>query len=465
MYLRDVKQENMTKSLAIAAVWVMAIGNAWGQPGPAPELKQIDGIIGVVGNEILLESEIATAVFSAKAQGVATDEAARCKMMEDLLFQKLLVHNARLDSIEVGDMEVMDEIERRLAYYIRMFGTVEAFEAEYGQTISEWKAEFQAPVQEQLMAQKMQAEINQQVRATPAEVQTYFAETHPDSLPLIPEALSYSEIVLQPTVTEGAKMATRTQLDSIRILVSTGKMSMTLAASRYSEDPGSKYKGGCYENISRGAFVPEFEAAVFDTPVGDLSPVFETDFGFHFLRVTEHRGELFSACHVLMAPKINASDLQEMGVIIDSLAGALSTDATTFDALVLSHSTSEATRNQGGKVVNDRDGSRRFGADELDANVYMLLNALTPGEVSPPVQLTNGDGLGYWTILRLDGRHEAHRANPTEDFSLFQSQVEANLRKSELNEWIGDHIEEAYIRIDPPYQECVTEFPWTASPK
>ena len=209
------------------------------------EFTPIDAIIAVVGDGILLESEVEAQAFALKAQlaqqGNTSSELntlQRCNLLNDLLFQKLLVHHAKLDSLEVSDGEVMDEIDRRLAYYIRMFGTVEAFEAEYGQSVSEWKAEFEDPVREQLLAGRMQGQINQQVRATPAEVQQLFSETPADSLPLIPEAMRYRELTMQPSITEAQKAAVRNGPDSIRTLASLGQLSMTLAASRHSEDPG-----------------------------------------------------------------------------------------------------------------------------------------------------------------------------------------------------------------------------------
>ena len=175
------------------------------------ESTPIDAIVAVVGDGIVLESEVEAQAFAMRAQMAQMGQTAeltevqRCNLLEELIFQKLLVHHAKLDSLEVTDAEVMDEIDRRLAYYVQMFGSVEAFEAEYGQSVSEWKAEFQDPVMEQLLAGRMQAQINQQVRATPAEVQQLFAETPADSLPLIPEAVRYRELVLQPAITEAQK--------------------------------------------------------------------------------------------------------------------------------------------------------------------------------------------------------------------------------------------------------------------
>tara|TARA_B100000768_G_scaffold87170_1_gene82036 strand:+ start:4929 stop:6329 length:1401 start_codon:yes stop_codon:yes gene_type:complete len=436
---------------------------------PQTEFTPIDGIIAVIGQGIILESEVEAQAFAMRAQMAQMGKSAqaltaeqRCNLIEDLLFQKLLVHQARLDSIEVTPSEVMDEIERRLAYYIQMFGTVEAFEAEYGQSVSEWKAEFEEPVREQLLAGRMQGEINQQVRATPAEINQLFTATPADSLPLIPEAVRYRELVMQPSITEGQKAEVRNFLDSIRTQVSTGKMSLTLAASRHSEDPGSKYKGGCYENVGRGQFVPEFEAAAFDTPVGDLSPVFESDFGFHFLRVTDRRGQSFSACHVLISPKVDPIALEAMGEKMDKIMAQVQSGELSMNDAIVSHSTREETSNQGGRVVNPRDGGTLFGSDELDPNLFFLLNAMQPSDISEPIQLIDAEDQGYWIAMQLEERVSAHRANPMQDFGYFQTIVENKLRDEQLKKWTKKAIDYTHIRIDAPYDSCLFDDNWVA---
>ena len=429
------------------------------QPGDS-EFQLLDGIVAVVGDEIILNSAIEDRALQARIEGGEADESNKCGFLEELLFEKLLLHNARLDSLEVNDGEVMDEIERRLAYYIKMLGSVESFEAEYGKSVAEWKADFTEPILDQLLAQRMQQTISQEVRATPAEVLEYFEKTPVDSLPLIPEELSYSEIVLQPVISDRQKQAVRTTLDSIRNLVATGELSMTLAATRYSEDPGSKYKGGCYENIARGVFIPEFEAAVFDTPLNGYSPVFESDFGYHFVRVTDKRGEQFSACHVLMKPRVDPLALENQKSKIDSIYASINAGSTTFERDVLSFSTRESSKNSKGQVVNPRDGGLMFGIDELDPNLYFLLEPLEIGEMSSPVQLVDADGNGFWTILRLEDRKAAHRANPKDDYALFQSQVENNMRALDMNEWIDEHISDTFIRLSSEYINCEFNINW-----
>ena len=201
-----------------------------------------------------------------------------------------------------------------------MFGSVEAFEAEYGKTVAAWKAEFREPMREQIMADRMQAEIEGQVRATPRDIADHFDAIPTDSLPLIPEEIRYSRLMIEPELSESEKLETRMKLDSIRGEVVAGNLSLTLAAMRHSEDPGSKYKGGCYEDIRRGAFVPEVEAQVFATPEGAFSPVFESDFGFHFVKTTNLRGEVFSMCHVLMKPTVPGIRIDGSRSLADSVA-------------------------------------------------------------------------------------------------------------------------------------------------
>lgn len=446
----------ISKASAVFVFITMSI-TLFAQPG---EFQRLDGIIAVVGDEIILQSELEARLFQEQMSGGTVGPNKGCELLEEMLFEKLLLHNARIDSLVVSDMEVMDEIDRRLAYYIEMLGSIEAFEAEYGKSVAQWKDDFGKPIKNQLLAQKMQGTINQQVRSTPAEVIEFYENSPKDSLPLIPEEISYSELILQPQITDEQKQAVASKLDSIRNLVAEGKMSMTLAATRYSEDPGSKYKGGCYTNIGRGQFVPEFEEAVFDTPVGGYSEVFETDFGYHFLRVTDKRGEQFSACHVLMKPKVDPIALERNGLKIDSVYNKLNSGVIDFEHAVLQYSTQENSANQKGQVVNNRDGGLRFGVDELETSIYFMLDALEEGGFSEPVNLIDSDGNGYWAIFKLDKRHPAHRANPQDDYSLFQSQVENIKRSKAMSDWVEEHLNEAYIRLDEDLKNCQFGMNW-----
>ena len=228
---------------------------------------------------------------------------------------------------------------------------------------------------------------------------------------------------------------------------------------RHSEDPGSKYKGGCYQDIRRGAFVPELEAQVFATPEGAFSPVFESDFGFHFVKTTNIRGEVFSMCHVLMNPAVPDAALEAAATLADSISTLLSADSLTFVQAVERFSTDEETKNQGGRVTNPRSGGLFHGVDELDRTDFFLINELRPGEHSAATAVQGEEQQAY-AIYHLDERKPAHAANPLQDYELFQMQVEADLRQAKLDIWVRRRLAETYVRLTPDYAGCDFDRKW-----
>jgi peptidyl-prolyl cis-trans isomerase SurA len=423
----------------------------------------IDKVIAVVGNEIVLHSELEAQLEQFRAQGYPVNNDTRGNVLEDLLFQKLLLHQARLDSLEVSEAEIQAEIDRRLEYFVGMFGSIEEFTKYYGKSVAEWKAEFHDPIRDKQLVERMQQSISANVRSTPGDVQNYFNAIPTDSLPLINEELQYSWIMAKPEVRDGEKQRVRTLLDSIRTAVMTGKMSMTLAATRYSEDPGSKFKGGCYDKLRRGQFVPEYEAAVFTTPEGSFTPVFESDFGYHFVKVQEKRGEVYSSCHVLMKPKIYEEDLNRAQSTLDSAVAMLTRDTLNFKGAVLRYSNDEQTRYAGGKVVNPITGSTRHQSDELSTDLFFILNKMEPDEISVPTLLTEQDGTQRFVILKLDSRTPAHVADLSNDYQMFQMQAESELRNKATKKWILKHLSQTYIRLDDIYHNLKFEHEWIRS--
>lgn len=420
----------------------------------------IDQIIGVVGNEILLQSELENDLLQQRMQGLDPDGDSRCQTIEDLLFQKLLLNQARFDSLVVTEGEVQSQIESRLEYFLSMFGSVDAFEAEYGKTIAQWKSEFREPIEEQLLIQQMQYKLEAKADATPKDVQRYYKSISTDSLPLISEEIRYSQIVYQPEPSLAEKEALRMKADSIRNLVASGQMKMTIAALRHSDDPGSKYKGGCYTEVRRGMFVPEFEGAVYNTDVGSVSNVFESPFGYHFLQVTEKRGEVFSACHVLFSPKVKDEDLLRGESFLDSLAQVIRNDSLAFSDAALRHSTDEETKNQGGKVANFQQGGMKHGVDALERDIFLVLAKMQVGDVSAPVMRESPGGSPYFVIYRLDDRSAAHQANLRDDYLLFKQMAEADIREKNLEKWMEKKLKTTYIRLNDEYQSCSFKYPW-----
>ena len=424
------------------------------------QLQTIEKIVAVVGDEVVLLSEIENALLES-AKGKTVTEEMRCKALENLLYQKLLLHHAKVDSVEVSDGDVNMQVERRIDYFVQMFGSEEAFEKYYGKSIPVLKDEFFDSVKEQLLIEKEQQEVTKNTVTTPADVLKFYKEQPSDSIPLIPEQLSYSQIVFAPKIKEKEVSKVIHFMDSIRNEIIVGRTSMTLQAAKWSEDPGSKYKGGCYPLQRRGTFVPEYEAAVYNTDEGKFTPVFKSDFGYHFVKVIQKRGEFYETCHILMTPKVSESDLDKAHVLADSIYTALKKESMSFHDATLQYSTDEETKNQDGQVMNPQTGGVKHEIGGMDPEISLILSRMKPGEISAPVLSTTVDGIKRYVIYRLDGRINAHKANMDLDYEIFQNAAAANAKKKSTDKWVQNKLKRTYVRIEDEYKnKCSFEFKW-----
>lgn len=430
----------------------------------AQEGELIDKVIGVVGGEIVLKSDLEFQALS-RSGGKAVSEDEKCSEFEDLLLQKLLYNQAKLDSLEVSDGELQGQIEARLAHFISMFGSIEAFEEYYGKSVAQWKVEFAEPMREQMMVERMQGQLLSEVKVTPGEVQTFFETIPADSLPLMPSEVEYSQIIIEPTVEEAEKEKTKQFLDSIRLRIMDGKTLMVTEAIKWSEDPGSKAKGGCYPLQPRNSFVAEYEAAVDQTPVNGYSPVFETVYGYHFVYVKEKRGEYYEACHILISPKVDENDLERARIELDSISNLIVADSMDFKQAALRHSTDENTKNQEGRVINPQTGGGKHSVNDLNPDVFFVVDKLEEGEVSSPVLVDTQEGRKAWMIVRLDKRIDAHVANLKQDYLIFKQQAENVKKFDELAEWITKRLERTYVKLSDEYHPCEFKYKWLEAGK
>jgi len=438
--------------ICIALVFFAA--DAMAQPG-----KVVDRIIGVVGNEVILQSDLEASVLEMSEGKGSDDPAMRCRVYENLLYQKLLLNQSKLDSIEVSDGEVQSQVERRIEYFIQMFGSVEEFEKYYNKSSAQLKDEYFDLIKDQLLVQKMQETITKHVKVTPADVLRYYQTVPKDSIPLIGEQLEYAKIQIDPKVRDSEVTRVIHALDSIRLNLVNGKSSMTLEAAKWSEDPGSKYKGGCYPLQRKGSFVPEYEAAVANTPEGSYSPVFSSAYGYHFVKVVEKRGEFYESCHILMSPKVKADDLDIARKALEVLMPALR-DTLNFAAAALRYSTDENTKNQGGAVINPATGGTRHDVASLTSELNLVLMGMKPGDISDPILVTGDDGKQSYAVYRLNNRLPAHSANMKDDYDVFKQVSEARAKQTETDKWLKKRISTTYIKFDPEYAACTMQFPW-----
>jgi peptidyl-prolyl cis-trans isomerase SurA len=445
----------MNLKLIIAFLFLVIITKA--QP------QILDKVVAIVGKNPLLLSEVETNLLQQKEKKEA-GENARCKVFEDLLFQKLLLAQADRDSIVVADAEVDGELNRRIQYYVGMLGSEEKFEAFYGKRISVFKDELRDDVKNQLLAQKMQQKITGETKLTPSEVRLFFNTLNVDSLPLINSELEIGHIVRKPPVSDEAKKTVRAQLEVFRQRVVNGE-SMSVIAALYSEDPGSAKNGGRYESVMRGQMVPEFEAVAFRLKAGEVSEIFETSYGYHFMQLVARKGESVDVRHVLMSPKISQLEVIKAKEELDSIRELIVSGKMKFADAALKFSTDKDTKQNGGLLINPAANSTKWELEEIgemDQNlVFMLENQMKVGDVSPIIQYVGTDAKQAWRIIYLKSRTEPHKANMNDDYIKLLNMATFEKQKKLIKDWITKKSKSTYIKIDDEFNTCKLEYNWT----
>lgn len=451
----------MNLKLAIAFLFLTTISFA--QP------QVLDKVVAIVGKNPLLLSEVETNLLQQREQKDKKEftQEDRCKVFEDVLFQKLLLAQADRDSIVVSDAEVDGELNRRIQYYVGMLGSEEKFEAFYGKRISVFKDELRDDVKNQLLAQKMQQKVTGEAKLTPSEVRAFYNTLPIDSLPLVNSELEISHIVRKPPVSDEAKKAVRDQLEVYRTRVVNGE-SMSVIAALYSEDPGSAKNGGRYESVMRGQMVPEFEAVAFRLKAGEVSEIFETSYGYHFMQLVARKGESVDVRHVLMSAKISQLEVLKAKEELDSIRELIISGKLKFEEAALKFSSDNETKQNGGVLINPAANSAKWELDEIgqmDQNlVFMLENQMKVGDVSPIIQHVGSDAKQAWRIIYLKSRTEPHKANLKDDYIKLLNMATFERQKKSITDWIAKKSKTTYIKIDSEFNSCKLEYNWTITP-
>lgn len=427
----------------------------------------LDKVIAIIGKNPLLLSEVETNLLQEKEKSGGLNDNSRCRVFEDLLFQKLLLSQADRDSITVTDAELDAELSKRINYYVGMLGSEEKFEAFYGKRISVFKEELRDDVKDQMMAQKMQQKVTGDVKLTPSEVRNYFGTLDVDSFPLINSELEIAHIVKKPPVTDEAKAEVRSQLEKYRQRVLNGE-SMSVICALYSEDPGSARNGGRYEAVMRGTMVPEFEAVAFRLKPGEVSEIFQTTYGLHFIQLISRKGEVLDLRHILMSPKISQLEVYKAKQQLDSIRNLIMEGHISFSDAALKFSDDADTRQNGGALVNPNTASTKWQLEELgqmDQNlVFMFENQMKVGDVSPVIQYVGTDAKQAWRIIYLKSRSEPHKINFKDDYTKLLSMATFDRQKSLITAWIGKKSKTTYIKLNDEFNSCKLEYKWTITP-
>jgi peptidyl-prolyl cis-trans isomerase SurA len=427
----------------------------------AQEKVIIDEVVAVIGNSAILKSDIINQQRQLEAQGANLGPNPTCSMLDDILYQKLLFNQAKIDSIEVSDDHVEQVLERRLRFFIAQIGSRERLEAYYGKSLEELKEEFRELVREQELSQRMESTITQNVSVTPAEVRRFFNTIHPDSIPMVESEMVLAKITNTPAVREEEKDLVKARLEEFRERILRGESFSTLAIL-YSEDPGSARRGGELGFVGRGELYPEFEANAFGLRPGELSEIVETEAGYHIIQMIERRGEQVNVRHILLRPKVSPEDLQQARVKLDSVRTLIASGEMTFAEAARKFSDHPGRINEG-VMVNPYTGTSRFRSDELgqiDPNLVFIVDRLEVGQVSEPHIMMTEDSQQAYRLVTVISRVDPHRANLEEDYDLIQQLALQQKELGVIRQWINRRLGSTYVRINEEYRDCAFEHNW-----
>lgn len=429
-------------------------------PLKAQESQVIDRIVAVVGQNIILQSDIENQYLQYRLQGGIKGSAStiRCDILEDLMFQKLMLNQAEMDSITVTDEQVNAEVERWLSYFISQLGSQENLEKYYKKTMPEIREELFRVRKDQLLVDQVKQTILANVEVTPSEVRDYYHNLPNDSIPMVNSKYEIAQLVKKPPITLDQKLEVKDRLYKMRKRILDGERFSTLALL-YSEDPGSARKGGELGFHGKGEFAPEFEAAAFNLRDGEISEVVETEFGFHIIQMIERKGDYVNVRHILLTVKVDPETLQVAYDELDSIAALINNDSLTFEEAVRRFS-DEKDRINGGILVNPVTGGTLFDASELDQQVSVVVNKMKVGEMSVPVPMKTSDNKDACRLIYLNKKTEPHKANLKDDYTLLRDMAIQKKRAEIINKWIANKSSKAYIKVCDDFQDCDFRFEW-----
>jgi len=448
----------MKKQIKIAAISLALISSTVevnAQPEDGEKGTVLDQIVAIVGDEVILQSEIELQYQAQAAVAFmsVSEDQAKCILLEENLYQKLLIDQAKVDSVDISEDQIEDELDRRMRYFTEQIGSEKKLEEYYGKSILEIKSEFRDLVENQLLIQKMKAKTTENIKVTPADVKAYFENIPSDSLPYINSEIEVAQIVKKPPISEEEKERLKGELKDLRKRIINGA-DFGLLAYMYSQDPGSASKKGELGFVDRGSLVPEFEAVAFNLKGDEVSEMIETQYGYHILQLIERVGEKVNVRHILLTPKVSTEDLNNARNYLDSIQQAMLTDSLTFDMAAEKFSDEEETKMNGGRLRNPQTGASKFEPTELDPMLLFTIDKMKVGQVSDPVLMRMPDGKEAYRLIRLIKRSDPHRASLKEDYQRIQSAALADKQDEAITEWIAKKQGDTYIKINDTYGDC-----------
>jgi peptidyl-prolyl cis-trans isomerase SurA len=421
----------------------------------------IDEVVWVVGDEAILKSDIEVMRLQSALEGVRWERDPDCAIPERIAVQKLYLHQAAIDSIEVKESEIASQIEARVEYMISQIGSREKLEEYRKQSISQIRAAMHDDLKDHMMVQRMQDHLTKNVTVTPAEVRRYFKNLSVDSIPFVPTEVEVQIITQTPQIEQSEINRVKEELRSFTDRVTRGEASFQTLARLYSQDPGTARQGGELDYTGRGMLDPAFASVAFNmTDPKKISKIVESEFGYHIIQLVDRRGDKVKVRHILLKPEVSDSAVTTMLARLDSVAMDIRDGKFTFEEGATYISDDKDTRKNRGLMSNrsERGQTSKFQLQDLPSEVAKVVDSMKVGQVSAPFKMINERGKTVCAIVKLKSRVDGHKATITEDFQVMKDVVMAKRREDLLHKWVVNKIKNTYVRIGDRYKNCDFEY-------
>ena len=424
----------------------------------------VDEVIWVVGDEPILLSDVEMARMQAEMEGVKWEGDPDCTIPEQLAVQKLFLHQAAIDSIEVSESEVAQSVEHQISAWLQMVdGNKERLEEYKRKSLAELRISLHDDFKDRLLIEREREKLVEDITVSPSDVRRYFSELPEDSIPMVPTEVEVQIITRTPKVEQAEIDRIKNELRNYTEMVTSGQTSFTALAKLYSEDPGTARMGGEFPDyVGRGMLDPAFANVAFNlTDPKKISKIVETDFGYHIIQLIDKRGDKIKVRHILLKPNVSNEAIETASMQLDSIADEIRAGKFTFEQAASFLSDDKDTRNNNGLMANTTESGRtsKFQLRNLPSEIARVVDTLKVGEVSAPFQMINEkNGKLVCVVAKLKSRVEMHRATITEDFQTMKNIVLAKRKEEFIKDWIKDKIKNTYIRINDRYKNCNFEY-------
>lgn len=413
----------------------------------------VDKILAKVDDHIILKSEMEVAYLQYLSSGQSLLGDAKCRVLESLVINKLLLAKAEIDSVMVSEDIVESNLDQRMQVFVSQFGSEKKLEEFYNKTIEDFKDEFRDQVRDQLIIERMDENIASNLEASPKEVRKFFDNIPEDSLPFFSTEVVVGVLVRDIKPGEGSKKSILNKMNSIRDQILNGIDFRTMARE-YSQDMGNKEKGGELGYWRKTDLDPDYVAAAMKLDSGQVSPVVKTQFGYHLIQMVDKRGNEFNSRHILLRPNFSDLDISYSLNEIDSIKQMILNDSMTFEKAAKEYSQDPYTKSNGGILVDQNTGSTKIPLERIDTELYFVLDTMKVGEISEPIIFNKQDGQRALRIIYFKDKVSPHQANLKDDYQkIYQATLEEK-RFEKKKEWFEKTKNQVFISIDDEYNQC-----------